>query len=216
MLQMKQTDVLKKLTEPEAQEALRRAREGIKLPDSIARLRQPSSIPSLTSILNLTWSSNILYLKFPIISWYSLIHYYSCNSIVSFHSPQLQCNSFFRASRDMICSCPLCRPKLSHGTEISCPSKELSEKSLVSIRVKPTINTRNVDIMTLKKFIDKELSNMSLKKFVDKETQTDGNPSAMRRLSPSLPSKGVIIDISSNDSDYLCLQLSYYTPSIFV
>ena len=100
----------------------------------------------------------------------------------------------------MICSCPLCRPKLSHGTEISCPSKELSEKSLVSVHVKPTINTRNVEIMALKKFINKELSNMSMKKFVDKETQTDGNPSAMRRLYPYLPSKGDIIDISSNES----------------
>ena len=57
----------------------------------------------------------------------------------------------------------------------------------------------------MKKFIDKELSNMSMKKFVDKETQTDGFPSAMRRLYPSLPSKGEIIEISSNDSDYLYL-----------
>ena len=59
--------------------------------------------------------------------------------------------------------------------------------------------------MDMKKFIDKELSNMSMKKFMDQETQTDGNPSAMRRLYPSLPSKGEIIDISSNDSDYLYL-----------
>ena len=103
----------------------------------------------------------------------------------------------------MICSCPLCRPKLSHGTEISCPSKELSEKSLVSVHFNLTINTRNVDIMALKKFIDKELSNMSMKKFVDKETQTDRNPSAMRRLYPPLPSKGEIINISSNESDNL-------------
>ena len=100
--------------------------------------------------------------------------------------------------------CPLCKPKLSHGTKISCPkgvvlsvpSKELGEKvekmELVSVRVKPTINTRNADIM-------------SMKKFMDKETQTDGNPSTMRRLYPSLPSKGEIIDISSNDSDYLYL-----------
>ena len=120
----------------------------------------------------------------------------------------------------------MCRPKLSHGTEISCPSKELSEKSLVSVRVKPKIKTRNADIMAMKKFIDKELSNkfekmelvsvcvkptistrnadiMSMKKFMDKETQTDGNPSAMRRLYPSLPSKGEIINISSNESDNL-------------
>ena len=99
----------------------------------------------------------------------------------------------------------MCRPKVKLSTEISCPSKELSEKSLVSVRVKPTINTRNVDIMALKKFIDKELSNMSMKKFMDKETQMDGNLSAMRRLYQSLPSKGEIIDISSNDSDYLYL-----------
>ena len=55
--------------------------------------------------------------------------------------------------------------------------------------------------MALKKFIDKELSNMSMKKFMDKETQTDGKPSAMRRLYPSLPSKGEIIDISSNETE---------------
>ena len=77
----------------------------------------------------------------------------------------------------------------------------MSEKSQVSVCVKPTINTRNVDIMALKKFIDKELSNMSMKKFMDKETQTDRNPSAMRRLYPSLPSKGEIIDISSNETE---------------
>ena len=80
--------------------------------------------------------------------------------------------------------------------EISCPSKELSEKfekmELVSVCVKPTISTKNADIM-------------SIEKFMDKETQTEGNPSTMRRLYPSLPSKGEIIDISSNDSDYLYL-----------
>ena len=74
--------------------------------------------------------------------------------------------------------------------------KELSNKfekmELVSVRVKPTNSNKNADIM-------------SMKKFMDKETQTNKNPSAMRRLYPSLPSKGEIIDISSNDSDYLYL-----------
>ena len=38
MLQMKQTETLRKLAEPEDQEALRRAREDKKLQDSIAQL----------------------------------------------------------------------------------------------------------------------------------------------------------------------------------
>ena len=38
---------------------------------------------------------------------------------------------------------------------------------------------------------------------MDKETETDRKPSAMKRLHPSLPSKREIINISSDDSDYL-------------
>ena len=44
---------------------------------------------------------------------------------------------------------------------------------------------------------------MSMKNLMDKETETDRNPSAMKRLHPSLPSKRKIINISSDDSDYL-------------
>ena len=104
--------------------------------------------------------------------------------------------------------CPLCKPK------------ELSEKTLVSIRVKPKIKTRNADIMELSnKFEKMEIKSVrvkptnstknadikSIKNLMDKETETDGKPSAMRRLHPSLPSKGEIINISSDDSDYLDL-----------
>ena len=44
---------------------------------------------------------------------------------------------------------------------------------------------------------------MSMKNLMDKETETDGKPSAMRSLHPSLQSKREIINISSDDSDYL-------------
>ena len=59
-----------------------------------------------------------------------------------------------------------------------------------SVRVNPTNSTKNADIMFMKNFMDKE-------------TEMDGKPSTMRRLHPSLPSKREIINISSNDSDYL-------------
>ena len=49
----------------------------------------------------------------------------------------------------------------------------------------------------------KNADNMSMKNLMDKETETDGKPSAIRRLHPSLPSKREIINISSDDSDYL-------------
>ena len=71
-------------------------------------------------------------------------------------------------------------------------SNKFEKMEIKSVRVKPTNSNKNADIM-------------SMKNFMDKETETDRKPSAMRRLHPSLPSKGEIIDISSNDSDYLDL-----------
>ena len=69
-------------------------------------------------------------------------------------------------------------------------SNKFEKREIKSVCVKPKNSTKNANIM-------------SMKKFLDKVTQTDRKPSAMRRLYPSLPSKGEIIDISSNESDNL-------------
>ena len=69
-------------------------------------------------------------------------------------------------------------------------SNKFEKMKIKSVHVKLTNSTKNAEIM-------------SMKNLMDKETETDGKPSAMKRLYPSLPSKREIINISSNDSDYL-------------